>query len=243
MSITPPPSMKATVPTASPTPPSERRGWTAGRIVSLVAGCVLGLVSLGLLAGGGWATWMTNTQRDSTGFLMASPHVLATSGHVITSKEVAELANGPYSGWLGKVRVRVTSTDPSAQVFVGVAPSAAVDSYLTGVDRTVVTGWFPFKTDQVPASGAAPRTGPATMHIWTAQATGSGTQTLAWKPTADATVVIMNADAHAGLTVKADVGATVPDLAWLAVVLFVGGGLLLAAAVVLIVIPAARARR
>lgn len=242
MSLTPTPPVES--PASGPgRTPLRRRGWAMGRTLALVAGCVLGLISLGLLAGGGWATWMTNTQRDSTGYLTASPHVLSTSGHVITSKEVAEVANGPYSGWLGTVRVRVTPTEPTTQVFVGVAPATAVDSYLTGVDRTVVTGWFPFKTEQLPASGAAPRAAPAAMNIWTVHVVGSGTQTLTWKPASDTAVVVMNPDARAGLTVGVDVGATVPDLAWLAVVLFIAGGLLLVAAVVLVAVPVRRARK
>lgn len=242
MSVTPTPSAKPSVPVTNLRPPTQR-GWTTGRIVALVVGCVLCLVSFGLLAGGGWATWMTNTQRDSTGYLTASPHVLSTSGHAITSKEVAELANGPYSGWLGTVRLRITSTNPAARIFVGVAPTTEVNSYLTGVDRTVVTGWFPVKTEQVSASGAAPRVAPASMHVWSASASGVGTQTLTWTPTSDTTVVVMNADAHAGLAVNAAVGATVPDLVWLAVVSFIAGGLLLAAAVLLVTVPVIRASK
>jgi len=243
MSIPPKPSAEASVPVATDPTPRKGRGWTAGRVVSLVAGCVLGLVALGFLAGGGWATWMTNTQRDSTGYLTADPHVLSTGGYVVTSKEVAELAHGPYSGWLGTVRVRVTPTDPTARVFVGVASTDDVDGYLSGVDRTVVTDWFPFDTNEVSASGSAPRTAPADVKIWTASTAGSGTQTLAWKPSSDTTVVVMNADARSGLRANADIGATVPDLVWLAVVLFIAGGLLLAAAVALVTIPVIRASK
>jgi len=225
-------------------PPRDRsRGWTTGRIIAAIAGGILGLTSLGLLAGGGWATWMTNTQRDSTGFLTASSHTLTTGGYVVTSKEVAELADGPYSHWLGTVRVRATPTDPSARVFIGVAPASAVDAYLTGVDRTVVTGWFPFETEQASAAGAAPRTAPTAANIWTAHVTGAGTQTLSWKPASDTTVVVMNANGTAGVSARADIGATVPDLVWLAVGLFVAGGVLLTVAVILTVVPVVRASR
>ena len=240
MSVIPTPSVQPPDVVTTGAPRAEPRGWTTGRIVALVAGCLLGLVSLGLLAGGGWATWMTNTQRDSTGYLTASPHVLSTSGHVITSNEVAELAAGPYQSWLGTVRLRVTPTDPATQVFVGVAPTTAVDTYLNGVNRTVVTGWFPFKTKQTLASGADPKTWPGTGTFWTAHVAGNGTQTLSWKPSSNSTVVVMNANAATGLSARADIGATVPDLAWLAVGLFAVGALLLGAAVALVVIPVVR---
>lgn len=244
MSITPTPSVTPSAPvTDYASPPPKGRGWTPGRVVSLVAGCMLGLVSLGLLTGGGWATWTTNTQRDSTGYLTADPHVVSTSGYVVTSKEVADLVNGPYSGWLGTARVRVTPTDPADKVFVGVASTRDVNTYLSGVDRTVVTDWFPYETDQVTASGKAPRAAPTDVKIWTASTSGPGTQTLKWKPSSDTTVVVMNADARAGVRANADIGATVPDLVWLAVVLLVFGGLGLAVALVLVVVPVTRASK
>ena len=64
MSTTPPVEPPSIGP---PSAPAKRRGWTAGRIVSLVIGCILGLAALGLLAAGGFATWATTTQRDSAG--------------------------------------------------------------------------------------------------------------------------------------------------------------------------------
>jgi len=243
MSVTPTPSAEPSVPVTTGTTPATRRGWTTGRVVALVAGCLLGLISLGLLAGGGWATWVTNTQRDSTGYLTANAHALATNGHAITSKGVSDLARGPYSDWLGTVRVRVTPTDPAARVFIGVGPTSAVNSYLAGVDRTVVTDWFPLTTDRVAASGSAPRAAPTDTAIWSSRTVGSGQQTLTWKPASGTTVVMMNADGHAGLTTTADIGATIPDLVWLAVGLFIAGGLLLAAAVVLVAVPVVRASR
>ena len=53
----------------------------------------------------------------------------------------------------------------------------------------------------------------------------------------------MNPDGAAGMSVTADAGATVPDLAWLAVILFAIGGVLLLAAVALVVVPVVRASR
>ena len=53
----------------------------------------------------------------------------------------------------------------------------------------------------------------------------------------------MNPDGAAGVSVVADVGATVPDLAWIAVILFAIGGVLLLAAIALVVIPVVRASR
>ena len=238
------PTVEPSIPAPAPPAPTERRGWTAGRIVSLVAGCVLGLLSLGSLSIGGWATWETNTQRDASGYLTSDTHTLATPGHVVSSDEVGELVDKVPAGLLGTVRIRATATNPAEGVFIGIAPKAAVDGYLTGVDRKVVTGWFPFATRDQQATGAAPRSAPIGARIWTAQVSGLGTQTLTWRPESGSwTVVVMRPTGAAGVSATADVGATVPDLAWFAVAFFVAGVLLLGAAVLLIAVPVARARR
>lgn len=76
-----------------------------------------------------------------------------------------------------------------------------------------------------------------------AQTRGTGRQTLSWSPASGTSVVVMNADGGARVSVRADIGATVPDLAWLAVGLFIAGGVLLGVAVVLVVVPVVRASR
>jgi hypothetical protein len=243
MSVTPsvgPPNV------APPPAPAKRRGWTAGRIVSLVIGCILGLAALGLLGAGGFATWATNTQRDAAGYL-TSTHTIATTGHAITSDQIDFWT---ATGWvtpadvLGTIRIRATATNPAAAVFIGIAPTSAVDSYLTGVNRQVVTGWSPFSTHYRHQAGVPPKTAPVNARIWTAHVSGPGTQTLTWRPTAGTwTIVIMHPNGSAGLSVTADMGATIPDLAWLAVALFAVGVLLLGAAVPLIAVPVVRASR
>ncbi len=83
---------------------------------------------------------------------------------------------------------------------------------------------------------------PATARIWTAQAAGKGTQALQWTaPSGDWIVVVMNPDGSAGITVRADAGATIPALPWLAVEGLTGAVLLALAGFVLIVVPIRRA--
>jgi hypothetical protein len=53
----------------------------------------------------------------------------------------------------------------------------------------------------------------------------------------------MNPDGAAGVSVIADVGATIPDLAWYAVIVWIVGGVLLIGAVALVVVPVVRASR
>ena len=229
-----------------PSVPARRRGWTAGRIVSLVIGCILGLAALGLLGAGGFATWATTTQRDAAGYL-TSTQAIATTGYAITSDQIDFWTATDWvtpADILGTIRIRATATNPAAAVFIGVAPTAAVDSYLTGVNRQVVTGWSPFSSYYRHEAGAAPKTAPADARIWTAQVSGPGTQTLTWRPAGGSwTIVMMHSDGSAGLSVTADMGATIPDLAWWATALFAAGVVLLGAAMSLIVVPVVRASR
>ena len=243
-----PPTAPAATPSAPPpAPPTGRRGWTAGRVVSLVIGSVLGLIALGVLAGAGAATWATNSQRDSAGFLTSDTHRIATPAYAITSGGI-DLGTG--TDWLtpgdifGKARIRATAINPTAGVFIGVGSKTAVDSYLAGVGHEVVTDWANGDTRFEPGRPGGPQTAPGDAAIWTAQASGQGTQTLSWRPESGQwEVVVMNPDGAAGVSVIADVGATVPDLAWIAVILFAIGGVLLLAAIALVVIPVVRASR
>ena len=227
--------------------PVSRRGWTGWRIASLVVGSLAFLISLALLAGGGVATWADNTQRDAAGYLTTGAHSFTTTSYALTSDGIDLYSSGDVlapSDYLGTVRVRVTPLSPERPVFVGIASQASVDRYLGGVSHEVVTNWPEGGTEYHGPGGARPAVAPGSVHIWAAQTTGTGTQTLRWRPSSGSwTVVVMNADASRGLSVSADVAATVPDLVWIAVGLLATGGLLLLIGGTLIVVPVVRASR
>jgi len=89
---------------------------------------------------------------------------------------------------------------------------------------------------------AAPRTAPADAGIWATQSNGPGGRVLTWTPTrGDWTVVIMNADASRGLTVRGDVGATVPALTGIAAGLLIGGAVLVGGGALLVVLAVRQA--
>ena len=92
-----------------PAPPTGRRGWTAGRVVSLVIGSVLGLIALAVLAGAGAATWATNSQRDSAGFLTSDTHRFATPSYAIISGGI-DLGTG--TDWVTPARHLRQGADP-----------------------------------------------------------------------------------------------------------------------------------
>jgi hypothetical protein len=216
-------------------------GWTGGRITALVIGALLTLVSLGLLGAGGTALWADLTQRDAAGYLTTGIHEFFTSGSALATERIDLGSAG--TGWLyspallGTVRIRVTPVSPRPALFVGIGPSADVDRYLAGVSHTVISDFW---ADRVQAlAGGTPGSAPGTQGFWAASATGSGPQTLRWDPASGIwTVVVMNASGRPGINVEADLGATYPDLPWIAVGLLAagavfgaGGGLLIAGAI------------
>jgi hypothetical protein len=240
--VVPPPTAPAgslpSAPAATAQPPGPRPGWTGPRIASVVIGSVLALAGLGALGAGGTATWYDH-HRDG-GYIVSTVEARHTDGYAISSDRI-ELGV-PSSGWqwtrdlIGTVRIRVTGTGAEVGTFVGIAPTDQADRYLNGVPHTVVRD-LPSRRLTTVDGTAAPPTAPAAAGIWVADSAGPGSRVLTWTPTAgDWTVVIMNADASRSLTVRGDVGATVPALTGIAVGLLIGGALLVAGGVPLVVL-------
>ena len=229
----------AETPPRLPTP--ARSGWTAGRVIALVAGSVLLMVSLGLLAGGGVLAWADEEQHHS-GYVTVSTGTYSTQGYSLASDAIS--LHG-IRGWLGlfvdKVRIRVSSA-PSRALFAGVAPAGVIERYLAGAAYTKVGARG--EQDVAARTGAGVPAPPASALPWAERAQGSGNLTLTWPvQDGDWTVVVMNADASPGLTVRADAGISSLALSWLAGELLAGGVLLGVAALALIIVPVRLASR
>jgi hypothetical protein len=238
----------------SPAPPPT--GWTGGRVVSVVAGALLVLGSLGLLLAG-VGTFIINGTMRHGGYVTSQNRDIASNGYAVVLDELVLEAAGTDSRLparlIGDVRVRVDGA-ASTPVFVGIAPSSDVAAYLDGVNRDVLRhmaggrmmgdgwGWGNGRNghmdDQYPTvtqPGAAPSGPPTAQGFWTSKATGVGAQTVTWSPREGSWgLVVMNADGSRPVAASVDVGATVPWLPWLAggfvllgVVLAVGGGMLI----------------
>jgi hypothetical protein len=231
-------------PAAAPPAPS---GWTAGRIVSVVAGSVIGLIALAFLGAGGVTAWATTTQRDAAGYLSTESRSLDTSSYAITSENFR--IRGPV-GWfapahlLGTIRVRATNADPNNAVFIGISPEAPFHRYMDGAPYAVVTGWG-MAIDAAPVGGdAAPIGAPTDADVWTAHVSGVGTQSLLWQPGNGSWVLaVMNENGSPGVAVLADIGVSAPALGVIAAALIVAGVLLTALSVVLVAVPVARSSR
>lgn len=233
LAVTPPAPLE-TPGAASPTPgqtatrPSEH--WGPGRIITLVAASLLGLVSLGLLAAGGTAVVLDQTQRDSGGYLMTSAEPFSTSTYALES---ASYRGGTSNDWfvpgdlLGTVRLRISSTKP---VFVGIGPENAVNAYLAGIGHARGASFTTDQADFRTYPGGAPASPPASQRFWDASATGAGTQILRWKPRpGNWRVVLMNADGSRAVRADVSIGARLPDLLTIGIVAIVIGLVLMIA--------------
>ena len=242
------PGMPAASPPAGPpglpTPPApsspsgqaaERAGWTVGRVMALAAGSVLVLASVVLLGGSGAVAWADHEQQG--GYLSTGTATYSTGGYALAGDPVRLPGGWSWLGWLvGDVRIRVTATSPARPVFVAIAPAADVSRYLTGISYLTVTAFG--DQDVAQHLGIAAPAPPATALDWSAQAEGTGSQTLRWTArTGDWMAVVMNPDGSPGVAVRTDVGVFAPALPWLAGELLVGGVIAGLIGAALIVIP------
>src|SRR5215469_13616402 len=152
-------------------------GWTAWRVLAIVIGSVLALVSLGLLGGGATLLWADQALRTS-GYVTTGTATYASTGYALASERVTLSWGWLLTGLVGDVRLRVTATSPDTPVFVAIGPADRVAAYLSGTSYATVTGTG--TSGLVSQHGAGMPAPPQTAGIWVAQAAGTGTQVLRW---------------------------------------------------------------
>jgi hypothetical protein len=219
---------------AAPAPPGaeavatgtpQRGRWSAGRVALLAVGSVLGLVALGVLAGGTAALVVDRTQRED-GFVTTPTHLFATPTYALVS-ETADI-EGPRWAWrelVGTVRIRARSDNP---VFLGIGPAADVERYMGGVAHEIVRDIADDPGEYDTQRGGPPASPPGQQPFWVASAQGAGRVTVDWDPTGGHwAVVVMNPDGSRYVDATLDIGAELDALAWLAGALL-GAGVLLA---------------
>lgn len=220
---------------------SPKRRWTRGTITLLATGVVSMAVGAGMLAGAGVLNAVDNHARDGD-YLTTDTTQLDAAGHALAIEEID--LDGLSGDWLGKARVRVATSDPDTQLFVGVAQSDDAAAYLSGVRYSTVDEIDDPQTRYAEHAGGAPSIAPAASDIWIAQASGAGTQSLHWTPkSGDWTVVVMNSDGSAGVHVTADAGATVPLLERATYGLLASGVVLVLAGAGLVLLVVRRMKR
>jgi hypothetical protein len=219
--------------------PETNRPSNATRVLSVTGAGVAGLLATALLVTGGLALW-GDGQKDDQGYLSTASERFETSTRALDTDNLDVNTGAP--GWLldqgdfGKVRVNARSADHKP-VFVGIAPTREVADYLDGAAHATITdvSSTPFSADYQRHGGNRVPARPATQHFWAASTQGTGTQRLDWRvKDGDWSVVVMNADASAGVHADVGAGANIPflaDVAWAAlgmglVLMLASGGLL-----------------
>jgi hypothetical protein len=192
-------------------PPPRRAPRSRARLV-WVALAFFALVAAGGMAATAGVVDHFDDQRRDGDYLTTDRTRVTSQGHAVVFDEID--LDGLDGDWLlGTARLRATSTRPDSPVFIGVALSSDVATYLRGAGYSTIDEFDDGDVTYVEHAGGPPAIAPADSDIWTAQAGGTGTQTVTWKPEDGSwTVVIMNYDGSSGVDVQADAGATVPIL-------------------------------
>ena len=183
---------------------SAGSGWTTSRIIALVAGSVLLLISLAFIAGGGTLAWADQEQLHS-GYVTTSTTTYSTSGYALVSDPIKP--HGTW-GWLacsltGPGSGSPRPTGPARSSWVSPPPVTSSATWATSATRR----WASVADMTSPIIRAPGSLAPATALRWAAQAQGTGILSLTWEgQRGDWMVVVMNPDASSGLTVRAEAG-------------------------------------
>ncbi len=210
--------------------PTPSTGSARGGALMTVFGSLGVLVGLAFVAAGAGVLWVDQTQRDRAGFVLSSSERLSTQTYAITAayqrttdaltaRSVAVDVHGP--SWLfakdrlGTLRIHLRP-EGAVPMFVGIAPTTAVDRYLGTVNHKVVTGMSGGSPHYATQRGTSPAGTPGSQSIWAAHASGRNVS-LTWPVRTGAwTIVIMNADASRGIAADAQLGARLGFLGELA---------------------------
>ncbi|KAB7744022.1 DUF4389 domain-containing protein [Nostocoides sp. F2B08] len=208
-------------PAAPPPPTPAGSRWTAGPVLSVIAGAVALAVGLGMATG---AAAMLAARED--GFVTTPTMSVETEGYAVVT-DVLRLEGVGLDEGLGQVRLRAEADD-GREIFLGIGADDDVRAYLAGVERSVVRGpWLPERS----LPGGPPASAPEDA-TWLASSSGPGRQELVLEPQEGSwLIVVMPTDLSTGLAAEVDAGAEFPWLEPAAgVLLALGLGLLLVGA-------------
>ncbi len=202
------------------------------RVSTILFGILVLLIAAALIAG---AVTILNADQDADDFFVSDANRLDTTSFAITGdSEVIDEAPAWFVDWFTDVvdlRIAATSSTGS-DLFVGIANTADVASYLAGVayDEVIKLDLDPFEVDYRSNEGTATPAAPSGQGFWVASVGGSGTQTLDWSVESGTwSVVVMNEDAGPGVDADVVFGVKVENIATFMWIGFgLGGALALA---------------
>jgi hypothetical protein len=216
---------------------------SAGRIVAVVAGVIVGLMAIFFLIAGAFLTVGYAVTTEDDGYFDTSPKRFGTPTAAITTEE-ADLTADPappdvFWEFLDfSVRFRVVGTDGA--VFLGIGDESDVSSYLGSAAYDEVAEIRPgdsVRYRSVPGSGTVEP--PVDQDFWVAATSGPGAQELVWDVTGgNWVVVLMNPDGSPGVVADVAIGAKSGAVLPVGIAMLGFGLLLFVIAVVIIVLAA-----
>ena len=202
------------------------------------AASLLAVAALGL---GAVALW-GDSKKDEHGYVSSDSERFAATTHALTTDSLDVDLDGAEglvnATGLGDIRLDVDS-QTDKPIFVGIARTDEVSSYLRGVSHTTVTDidYQPFEASYSPHAGMRSPAQPGDQRIWAASTEGAGPQTLTWDAEdGDWSIVVMNADGSPGVAADISAGAKLPFLTAVGWSAIGGGAILLIAAATLTVV-------
>jgi len=228
-------------------------GWGGRRILSLLSGCFIIFISLGMFAGGGVILWSQSVITADDGYVYTGQMRLSADSYAVVDNDIhPEVENGwrPFTiKDVVSIKVKATSNN-GKPVFIGVATKQSALTYFDGVnvDKLVLGDSAPkwhfdyyLTLTYQSLPGGSPQNPPTSQLFWTAQASGSGVQTLTWTPsTGDYWLVVMNADGSKVLDANVQIGARVSIFSWAGLWMILGGIIFALGGVVIIYFGAIR---
>jgi hypothetical protein len=217
-----------------------RKRSTGARIVLLVSAGLAGVMAMGALGLGALALW-GESEKDDRGYLSTDSQSFAAGTHAIATENLDIDLDGAEelvdSTGLGDIRLDVESQSDK-ELFVGIARTDQVSSYLADVSHTLLTDvdYDPFEASYSRQAGERSPAAPADERIWAASTQGAGPQTLTWDvEDGDWSIVVMNADGSPGVQADVSAGAKLPYLTEIGWSALGGGAILLLTAATLVV--------
>ncbi|GAA4108183.1 DUF4389 domain-containing protein [Enteractinococcus coprophilus] len=206
-----------------PTYPPQPARMKAGHWVLLIIGVLLALLGLVLCVIGITAMTVDAAQRDGQ-YITFESEKIQTTGYAVLSPSVVVIPDElgsptvPAPGDIANLQVRVTSSVPDQEIFVGIGPASDVATYLQDVPHSELghESWnhdgtklfsSPRSAEAPVTQGTSVPTDPTGQTFWTQSASGTGTQEITWDfEPGQWSLVIMNADASRPVWVDVQAG-------------------------------------
>ena len=173
-------------------------------------GGIIGLIlSIFFLVSGIYFLCQNSTSKDSQDFFSTWKfNVQKNSSAIVLEPDGIEFDGQWDMGEIGLLKVVADMNTRGKDLFIGAAPVEDARSYLNGIEYDNITAlWiFPPRADYQRFNGDKVLADPASQGFWIDTSYGESPNKLVWNPEQDnLSVIIMNADASAGLDLNVQV--------------------------------------